>query len=221
MTSDRSQTAVSHPIFFAALTAVFTAYFLIWLPGPAAGLQLMGLETGEWVKFMGMGTRRNLFYLPPITLALTMQLLSGFWPNKRWQTWPMRGAAIAVALLAFPAIEDLMGATRDEYLSRLAAIFVVGGMGLAAAAASRHRQNVWVRRALLGGMALCGLLGFYLPLSAYLEVQPVVSAWMGRPIGIGIGVWLNSAGQLGITAVSLAALWITFKEQGRARPPVG
>lgn len=207
MKSGKVQSAI-----FVALTAVFIAYFLIWLPGPAAGLQLMGLETGEWVKFMGMGTRRNLFYLPPITLALTMQLLTGFWPNKRWQTWFMRGVAVAVSLLAFPAIEDISGSTQSEYLSRLAAIGVVGLMGLAAAIACRYRANRWVQRALLGGMALLGLLGFYLPLSAYLEVQPVVSAWMGRPIGIGIGVWLNSAGQLGITAVSLFALWKSFRK---------
>ncbi len=209
---NEKQTAVSQAAFFASLTAVFTAYFLIWLPGPAAGLQLMGLETGEWVKFMGMGTRRNLFYLPPITLALTMQLVTGFWPNTRWQTWLMRGVAVAVSLLAFPAIEDILGATRDEYLSRLAAIFFVGVMGFVAAIAVRYRVKVWVRQALLGSMALLGLLGFYLPLSAYLEVQPIVSVWMGRPIGIGVGVWLSSAGHLGITAVSLFTLWITFKK---------
>ncbi len=207
--SDKVQTAL-----FVSLTAVFVAYFLIWLPGPAAGLQLMGLETGEWVKFMGMGTRRNLFYLPPITLALTMQLMTGFWPNNRWQTWLMRGVAIGVSLLAFPAIEDILGATRDEYLSRLAAIFFVAVMGLVAAIASRYREKVWVGRGLLGGMALLGLIGFYLPLSAYLEVQPAVSAWMGRPIGIGVGVWLNSAGHLGITAVSLFALYASFNSTG-------
>lgn len=207
------QTQIWQTVLFIVLTAVFVAYFLIWLPGPAAGLQLMGLETGEWVKFMGMGTRRNWFYLPPITLALTMQLLTGFWPNRRWQTWLMRGVAVAVSLLAFPAIEDITGATQSEYMSRLAAIGVVGLMGLVAAIASRYRGNVWVGRSLFGGMALLGLIGFYLPLSAYLEVQPVVSDWMGRPIGIGVGVWLNSAGQLGITAVSLFALWESFRKR--------
>jgi len=180
--SNKAQTAL-----FVALTAVFVAYFLIWLPGPAAGLQLMGVETGEWVKFMGMGTRRNLFYLPPITLALVMQLMTGFWPNRRWQTWLMRSAAIAVSLLAFPAIEDITGATQSEYVSRLVAIGVVTAMGLVAAIVSRYRANVWVGWLLLGGMALLGLIGFYMPLSAYLEVQPVVSDWMGRQMGLGLG----------------------------------
>ncbi len=194
-------------LLFLALTAVLVAYFLIWLPGPSAGLQLMGLETGEWVKFMGMGTRRNLFYLPPITLALTMQLTAGFWDNGRYQTWIMRAAAIAVSLLAFPAIEDMMGASRAEYMSRLAAVFFVGGMGIVSAFASRHREAAWTGRLLLGGMALLGAAGFYLPLSAYVEVRPVVAAWMGMPIGIGIGVWLNSVGHLGITAVALFLFW--------------
>jgi len=173
----------------------------------------MGVETGEWVKFMGMGTRRNLFYLPPITLALVMQLMTGFWPNRRWQTWLMRSAAIAVSLLAFPAIEDITGATQSEYVSRLVAIGVVTAMGLVAAIASRYRANVWVGWLLLGGMALLGLIGFYMPLNAYLEVQPVVSDWMGRQIGIGIGVWLNSVGHLGITAVSLFTLWRSFRNK--------
>ena len=60
----------SDVLLFLGLTAVLVGYFSIWLPGPGAGLQLMGLETAEWLKFMGMGTNRNWFYLPPITLGL-------------------------------------------------------------------------------------------------------------------------------------------------------
>ena len=35
------------------LTAIFIGYFLVWLPGPGAGLSLIGVEVGEWIKFLG------------------------------------------------------------------------------------------------------------------------------------------------------------------------
>ena len=103
-------------LLFAGLTAVFVGYFAVWLPGPAAGLRLIGLELGEWIKFLGVGQSRDLFYAPPILLGLIMVLLTAGWDNRRWQTWLFRLLAIGVSLLAFPAVAAITTEPRSEWL---------------------------------------------------------------------------------------------------------
>lgn len=195
-------------LLYAAFTAVFVGYFLVWLPGPGAGLQLMGLEVGEWVKFMGMDTRRNWFYLPPITLGLMMALLTALWPNDRWQTWGMRATAVAVSILAFPAIEDIMGAYRQEYMARIVGIGLVMAVSLISGIlAWRSANERWLPSFIWSGLVLFSLVGLILPTWAYLLVRPAVSEWLGVSVGVGIGVWLNGLGHLGATAVALWLLW--------------
>ena len=48
MTSKRSLN-----LLLLGFTAVFIGYLSVWLPGPAAGLSFLGVELGEWIKFMG------------------------------------------------------------------------------------------------------------------------------------------------------------------------
>ena len=61
----------------AGFTVALAGYFMVWLPQPAAGLSFIGLDIGEWIKFLPQvqsgeaGINRNAFYLPPITLSLT------------------------------------------------------------------------------------------------------------------------------------------------------
>jgi hypothetical protein len=113
MTKPQQQT-----LFLLSFTTILVGYFMVWLPGPSAGLQLLGFEMGEWTKFFGLGVKRNWFYLPPITLALAMLFFTVGWNNGRFQTWLFRGVAVVVSLLAFPALEDLTGPSQSEYLSR-------------------------------------------------------------------------------------------------------
>lgn len=186
------------------LTAVFLAYFSVWLPGPSAGLRFIGLEMGEWIKFLGVDMSRNLFYLPPITLGLLMALWTAMWPNRRWQTWMMRGLAVAVSLLAFPAWEDFRGPAQIEYMPRIWLIGVVIAVVLIAAVWSQIRQGnnpfLWLL------MALIGILGAILPLWIYTAVLPVVEQSLQMSLQIGPGVVLNGVGHLLVTAVSLKRL---------------
>ena len=190
-------------LLLAGLTAVFIGYLSVWLPGPAAGLQFLGLELGEWIKFLGVGAIRDLFYLPPIILGLMLAVLTMGWENGRWQTWLMRGLALLVSLLAFPAYEDLMGASRSEYLLRVALIGLVGlTIILAALVGKKLVANwAWLPWILL---AVLGIVGAALPMWYYIsQVQPYVSTVFGVPVGVGWGLILNTAGCLGIAAVSL------------------
>ncbi|MBK7918930.1 MAG: hypothetical protein IPJ94_22245 [Chloroflexi bacterium] len=188
------------------LTAVFVGYLAVWLPGPAVGLQFLGVELGEWVKFLGVGQNRDLFYLPPITLGLMLAVWTMVWPNGRWQTWAARGLAVVVSLLAFPALEDLLGASREQYTGR---IYLIGLVLAAALLSGLVGTKLAARRPWLPWLllALVGLLGAAAPTWMYWQVAPYVSQVIGLPVGVGWGVWFNVAGHGLVTAVAVWQLW--------------
>lgn len=184
------------------LTALFIAYFLVWLPGPGVGLSLIGVELGEWIKFLGVGFGRNWFYAPPIVLGLLLALWTATWPNRRWQTWLARALAVVVALLAFPAVAAIAAEPPSEWLLRLALIGVVvaaGGVAAVLAGRGGSAGAVWLAMATV---ATVGVIG---PTWQYLAVRPVVAAALRQPVGIGPGVWLNALGGALLTAVCLLA----------------
>jgi hypothetical protein len=182
------------------LTAIFVGYFLVWLPGPGAGLSLIGVELGEWIKFLGFGPRRDWFYAPPIVLGLLLALWTATWPNRRAQTWLARGLAVAVALLAFPAVASITSEPRSEWLLRLALIgAVAAAVVLAAWVAARGGPAVLVW-AVMVGVAVVGAVG---PTWHYLAARALFAAALGRPVGVGAGVWLNALGCLLVAAVGL------------------
>lgn len=180
---------------FLALTAIVVAFFMVWLPHEAAGLSFIGLEMGEEAKFLPQIQSgeilpgRSLFYVPPVSAGLMLALLSGRWPNGRWQTWAARAFAVALSWLAFPALEAL-GTEPAEWLWRVLMIALVV---LAAALAPLLQQRERLLWTLLGVVALAGAL---LPTWVYLAVRPAFSALLQEQVGIGPGVWLNLAGQL-------------------------
>jgi hypothetical protein len=194
-------------LLFLGLTAMFVGYFMVWLPGPSAGLQLIGVEIGEWIKFLGMGAGRDLFYLPPIALGLALALLAATWPNNRPRTWLARGLAVAVSLLAFPAIAAIQSEPASQWLARLLAIALVALVAVVGAIiAGRSPASAWPW--LL--MAVVILVGVILPTWQYFSVQSIVEAIMRRPIGIGAGVWMNAAGG-GLAAAAAFSIFLATR----------
>lgn len=191
-------------LYLLGLTAILLAFFLVWLPHPAAGLRYIGLEMGEEAKFLpqvrsgAIVPGRSLFYTPPISVALLLLLLTTFWPGSRWQTWAARGIAVLLSLLAFPALEALGDPDRAEWLWRVLAIVVVV---LVAAVSARLARLP--RRVRWGFVAAVALAGAVLPTWAYLAVRPAYAALLQQPLGIGPGVWLNLAGHLVILIVAI------------------
>lgn len=189
------------PLLILGLTAIFIGYFLVWLPGPGVGLQLIGIEIGEWIKFLGVGARRNLFYLPPVILGLCIALWAAGWPNARPQTWLARVLAVGVALLAFPAVAAIQLEPPSEWAWRLGLSALVAGVAAGGALVARRSATpawLWLL------LALVAAVGALLPTWAYLSVLPVVQESLRRPVGIGAGMWLNAAGSLLVMAVALA-----------------
>lgn len=181
-------------------TAVFIGYLTVWLPGPAAGLSLIGVEMGEWIKFMGMGPTRNWFYLPPISLGLMLAVWTVGWPDGRWQTWMMRAVAVAVSLLSFPALEDLTGQAGPEYTPRVWAIGLVVGVAGVSGMIGRWSPAAGLKWLVI---VLLALGGYILPSWVYGQVQTAVSEVIGLPIGVGLGLWLNRFGYTVATVVAL------------------
>ncbi|HRQ37971.1 MAG TPA: hypothetical protein PLD25_08660 [Chloroflexota bacterium] len=189
-------------ILLLGLTAVFIGYLMVWLPGPGAGLSFLGIELGEWVKFMGVGLERNLFYLPPITLALMLVTLTLLGGNGRWQSWAIRGLALLISWQAFPAIEDITGPVRHEYMPRvqwigLVLLAIVIATILCWAVKLETRQ--WLCWLLL---VVFSLIGAVQPTRIYLQIQPNVAQLVGVSIGFGWGLILNGVGHLLVAGVS-------------------
>lgn len=180
-------------LLFLGLTAILIGYFLVWLPGPSAGLQIIGIELGEWIKFLGVGARRDLFYLPPIVLGLTLSLLSAMWSNYRIQTWAVRVLAVGVSLLALPAVASMLTEPRREWLARVLLIGFVALLAGTSAILSQRKSNpkwIWLC------IAVIGVAGAVLPFVQFLAIRPVVMNILVQPVSIGLGLWLNTAGAL-------------------------
>lgn len=179
-----------------SLTLILISYLLVWLPYPAAGLSLLGVELGEWIKFLpGVRTpqppaSRNWFYLPPITLAWLIVLWSAAWPARRWQTWLARGLALGVSFLAVPALEVIRDEPAAEWRLRLAWIGVLA-LGMLTAHWWGTRLS---SRALTLLAALTAAVGAFMPTWAYFGLRPVVEAALRAPVSVGPGVWLNLLG---------------------------
>lgn len=205
-------------LLFLGLTAILVGYSLVWLPGPAAGLRLIGIEIGEWIKFLGVGSGRNWFYLPPIVIGMTLALLAATWPNDRPQTWLARGLAVVAALLAFPAIAAIQMEPRGEWLFRVLMIGLVLVVTLSGALVARRSSDSpwpWLL------MAIFALLGSILPTMQYVAVKPLVEEVLRRPLGVGWGVWLNASGSLLVFSMAIIEFWAAWRAAQKRQPPDG
>jgi hypothetical protein len=189
---------------FLGVTLALLGYFLPWLPHPAAGLRLIGLEMGEWTKFLPqmrsgeLGISPDTFYLPPITLALILALVTAHWPNGRWQSWLARLLAVGFGLLALPAWEVMRDEPPANWRARL---FLVGLVAVVAFTIGLAQR---APRRLIGGViAVIAIAGALVPFWAYLVVRPVIAQLLGAELGIGPGLWLSLVGHLLVAAMAL------------------
>lgn len=179
------------------LALIFVGYLAVWLPHPVAGLRLIGLEMGEWVKFLPavhggqLWVSRVWFYVPPLTLGVLLALDTVDWP-ARWQTWLARLLAALAATLALPALPVIMNEPRGEWLLRVILVALVGALALLVGAFGARLPAAWVA----GAMLAVTLVGALLPTTAYLVMRPVIVDLLQKPVGIGVGVWLTLAGHL-------------------------
>jgi hypothetical protein len=197
-------------------TSILLGYFLVWLPHKAVGLSFIGLEMGEWTKFLPGVQQgqyladRNLFYLPPIALSLMLICWTIGWSSKNWKSWAMRAMAVLIGLLAFPPIESILDEPVDQWLPRLSFVLLVllatGLVSLGERMPKRHQFVVkW------SIMTVLGLAAAILPLWTYLSYRNEIASLFGSDIGIGPGLWLNTIGSLLIAAAACYQLFAALK----------
>jgi hypothetical protein len=84
-------------------------YYGPWIAHMSAGLTLSGVDMGEFVKFLPgvqdgtLTVTRQLFYLPPFAIAMSIALLIG--SRRLGYPWPLR---ILILLLAVPVSLQLL-----------------------------------------------------------------------------------------------------------------
>ena len=201
-------------------TSILLGYFLVWLPHQAVGLSLIGLEMGEWTKFLPKVQQdqyfldRIFFYLPPIMLSLMLVVWTIGWPNDGWKTWATRGLAVVISLLAFPAIESLRFEDSDQWLARLSLVILVALSAVLCSQATRLSRR-WQQIIEWSLFAALGVLGASLPLWTFLVLRPEISAIFGDTIGIGPGLWLNTIGHLIGAGVGVYGLYSLSERASR------
>ncbi len=205
MTSSRTQITL-----IGGFTAIFIGYLSVWLPGPGAGLSFLGIEMGEWFKFVGLGARRDIFYLPPITLGLILAIWTMTWPENNWRAWCVRALAFLVSLLAFPAVEDITGPVRDQYTLRVYMIALVGIVCLVSGLWKPGKNLAWIPWVTL---AILGVIGGLLPTWMVLNARSYAAQIIGVSIGIGFGVWLNVIGHFLVVGISLIQIPLTRRSR--------
>jgi hypothetical protein len=122
--------------------------------------------------------------------------------------------AVAVSLLAFPALEDITNPTSwRDYVSRVVAIgLVLAVAGLLTLIGSEKRplrpaqRKLWLPRVGWGLMATAALVGLVWPTLIYWEVRPYASELMGVILGYGPGFWLNLLGHAAVLGLALVQL---------------
>jgi hypothetical protein len=210
--------SILQPALKVGFTSILLGYFLVWLPHDAAGLSFIGLEMGEWTKFLPNVQQgqypadRIFFYIPPITLGLLLVAWTMDWSNRRWKTRMMRGVAVLVSLLAFPSLESIRFESTDQWLPRLLLVMVVLVSAILCGQANRLSKRM-IDIIQSASFAFLGLLGAILPMWSFLVLRPEIASIFGASTGVGLGLWLNTAGHLIIAGVGGYGLYTFSRER--------
>jgi len=192
-------------------------YFGPWIAHQAAALTLSGVDVGEFVKFLpsvvdgSLAVTRQLFYLPPFAIVVSIALLSNL--AELNYPWPLRAFMLLVAIPV--SLQLLPPAWAPSTL--LVAEFRLQTFGLGicwlllAASWLLGRLTPWLVGALSAGISLGALT---LPSWQFLVAKPAVNELYRIPPTIGWGVFLCLVGLALMTAASTVIVLGT-----RARTP--
>ena len=197
----------------ATIGVTLAGYFGPWVGHKAAGLVIMGLDLGEYVKFLTpvrsgqIALWREGFYLPLVVASLAASLLA-FRRELRYP-WPVRGALLATAIVA--ALNLLPPAWTPQRM--LTAEFrqqaVVLALCLAAMAFS-PLLALLPRRLVAVAVTAGAVVAAFVPVRQFLAVLPTIAELYHQPLTPGWGLWLCAGGLLTLAGV---ALWFGWERE--------
>lgn len=178
------------------LLLTLVGYWSPWIPHPAAGLVLSGLDLGEVVKFLpplpgGQTLWREGFYLTLVTVSSGAALYafrseSTYGPFLRSLLLILAG--ISALNLLPPAWTPTRLVTREFRLQSGTLVLLLGLIGLSPFAALLPRRIPAIFLAILS----LGSLGF--SVYGFLLILPTLSGLYAVALTPGWGFWLHSAG---------------------------
>jgi len=192
-------------------------YFGPWIAHTTAGLSLGGVDMGEFVKFLPgvldgtLVVTRQLFYLPPLAVAVSLALLIS--SRRLGYPWPLQALgllfAVPVSLQLLPPAWSPSSLMMVEFRLQMIAVGIC--WALLAVYWLLGRLPPWLTGTLSAGLAVAAI-----GLSAwqFFVVKPAIDSVYRVPPAIGWGFPLCMGGLAFLTAGSVS---FVLRAQARSR----
>ncbi len=195
---------------FAGLALLAVGYWGAWLPHRAAGLNILGIDLPEYVKFVpevqsgSIAFDRLVFFAPLLALAVGLILVGTLKrpPLPAWLRVILVLLALPVALAMLPPAWTPPLLRTPEFRTQTIWIGVIVILIIASPLLRRFLPD------LLRGMIVVGVAVLVVPaLAAYLRLLPALARLYAQPVQPGAAFYLVAAGAgcLAIGGVLLAA----------------
>lgn len=191
----------------AAWLLAAIGYGSAWIANGIAGLTVTGTEMGEFVKFLPgvadgtLRVSRQLFYLPPFAIAVSIALLAGL----RQLEYPVLVRALAAILALFLSVQLLPPAwspstlVGDEF--RLQTVALILCWLLLAGMKLWGRAPAWLTG---GGVATLALGAAGLSLWQFWLAKPAIDRVYGTPPATGGGLVVSAVGLALLAGLGIA-----------------
>jgi hypothetical protein len=194
-----------------AALLTLAGYFGPWIPHPAAGLVVTGLDLGEYVKFLvpvlsgEITIWREGFYLPLVTVSLALSLCA-FRPEFAYRA-PVRALLLALAAVAAlnmlpPAWTPGLLRTPEFRLQSAAILLCLAALLVSPLLALLPR---WLPALLIPTLSTATIVVCSVQFN---RVFPAIEALYNQNLQRGWGFWLLPVGLALLAASALALLTV-------------
>jgi hypothetical protein len=198
---------VVHWLLPLSVLAALAGYLGPWVDHPVAGLAILGLDLGEYVKFLtpvrsgAVSLWREGFYLPLVAVSLTCSLAA--FRRELAYPWAVRGLLLAAG-----------GGRGAEPAAACvdAAAHVDAGISAAGAGADRALSGGYVLQPAFGAAAALDrcragrraelLAALVLPPWQFFQVLPAIAGLYNQPLALGWGLFVTGLGLGGLLAAA-------------------
>jgi hypothetical protein len=185
--------------------AALAGYLGPWVDHPVAGLTILGLDLGEYVKFLSpvrsgaVSLWREGFYLPLLAVSLTCSLAA--FRRELAYPWAVRALLLAAAVVAAlnllpPAWTPQRMLTPEFQQQTLWIALCLAAMVFSPFLALLPR---WIVAALVAALSLAALV---LPLWQFFQVLPAIAELYNHPLAPGWGLFVTGLGLGGLLAAA-------------------